>query len=138
MLRVAERSDVDALMRIRAAVKENRLVSRVIPASEVIDQIERTGRGWVHEIDGEIAGFAIGNRDTASIWALFIDPQYEGRGIGRALHDEMLEWLWSQGLTSVWLTTDPGTRAESFYRNAGWRDCGIDAHGERRFEMERP
>ena len=137
MLRIAEHSDMDAMVRIRAAVKENRLISRVIGASEIIDQIERTGRGWVYEVDGAVVGFAIGNAEAANIWALFIDPPYAGRGIGRALHDEMLAWLWSRGVETLWLTTDPGTRAERFYRQAGWRDCGIDAHGERRFEMNR-
>jgi len=137
MVRVAQRSDVEAMMRIRAAVKENRLVSRVIPASEVIDQIERTGRGWVAQVEREIVGFSVGNAENGSIWALFVDPEYARRGFGRQLHDVMLDWLWSQGLDSLWLTTEPGTRAERFYRIAGWSDCGVDSKGERRFERTR-
>jgi len=36
----------------------------------------------------------------------------------------------------VVLDGTPGTRAEAFYRPAGWRDAGPAAHGEIRFEME--
>lgn len=138
MLRQAQRRDLDAMMRIRKAVRENRLITRVIGAEEIIEQIERSGRGWVFERDGEVVGFAIGNVVECNIWALFVDPDHAASGVGRQLHDVMLEWLWQQGLDSLWLSTDPGTRAERFYRRAGWRDCGIEAHGEVRFEMRRP
>jgi GNAT superfamily N-acetyltransferase len=137
IFRQALRSDVPALMRVRYAVQENRLVSRVISDAEVIDQIENTGRGWVVEVAGEVVGFAIGNTQDGNIWALFLDPAHAGRGFGRRLHDTMLAWLWSQGVEHLWLTTAPGTRAEGFYRAAGWRDCGL-AHGEVRFEMDAP
>lgn len=33
----------------------------------------------------------------------------------------MFDWLWSQGLDRMWLTTEPGTRARSFYEAAGWQ-----------------
>jgi hypothetical protein len=33
----------------------------------------------------------------------------------------------------MWLTTDPGTRAERFYRRAGWRVTG-SRNGELVFE----
>ena len=38
-----------------------------------------------------------------------------GRGDVRTLHDEMVGWLWSQGVRKLWLTTEAGTRAEHFY-----------------------
>jgi GNAT superfamily N-acetyltransferase len=63
--------------------------------------------------------FAIGNATYGNIWALFVDPAHERRGHGRRLHDAMVAWLWSQGLRKLWLTTEPGTRAERFYTEAG-------------------
>ena len=67
--------------------------------------------------------------------ALFVDPAFEGRGIGRALHDAMVSWLFERGSEPLWLTTEPNTRAEQFYSTAGWRRAGIEANGELRFEL---
>lgn len=136
--RQATTADIPELIRIRAAVRENRLVSRVIGAEEITEAIERTGRGWVVDADNGLAGFAIGNRITGNIWALFVDPEYEGRGVGRALHDVMVAWLFAQGLTRLHLGTEPGTRAEAFYRRAGWRAGGLNADNEQTFELPRP
>ena len=135
-LRLAARADVPGMQRVRHAVKENRLVSRVIPDDEVIDAIEHSGRGWVVEDQGEVIAFAIGNAVDGSVWALFVDPLHEGRGYGRQLHDVMVEWLHARGHARLWLTTDPGTRAQRFYARAGWVGRGLQANGELRFEHE--
>jgi GNAT superfamily N-acetyltransferase len=55
-----------------------------------------------------------------NIWALFVDPEHERRGYGRMLHDTMTDWLRSRGVERLWLTTEPGTRAQKFYEAAGW------------------
>jgi GNAT superfamily N-acetyltransferase len=133
-LRQATRADVRGIQRVRHAVKENRLVSRRIPDDEVIDAIERSGRGWVAEDGGEIVAFAIGKAVDGSIWALFVDPPHEGRGFGRQLHDVMVAWLHSRGRARLWLTTDPGTRAQRFYERAGWTCHGPQANGELLYE----
>lgn len=137
-LRRATRADVEGIFRVRHAVRENRLTTTVITHADCIAAIEDTGRGWVVEAAGEIVGFAIGNRETGNIWALFVDPEHEGRGHGTRLHDAVIAWLWSQGLSRLWLTTGAGTRAEGFYEANGWRRAGSDAHGEVRFERTRP
>ncbi len=130
ILRQASRADVPGIQRVRHSVRENRLVSITISDEEVVDQIERTGRGWVIEDGGELVAFAIGNAESGNIWALFVDPAHEGRGFGRRLHDEMLSWLWSRGVRRAWLSTAPATRAERFYEKAGWRRCGVSTSGE--------
>ena len=106
--------------RIRLAVRENRLVTSVVTEADYVPEIEVTGRGWVAVEDDAVRGFAIGNHVTGNIWALFVDPDHEGRGHGRALHDAMVQRLLAQGLTRLWLTTDPETRARRFYERAGW------------------
>jgi len=135
MLRQAEARDISALQRVRASVRENRLVSTVITDDDVRRAIEETGRGWVVEADGEVVAFAIGNATDGNVWALFVHPDHERRGHGRRLHDAMVAWLWSRGLERLWLTTQPGTRAEKFYAAAGWVRTGLASRGEVRFEL---
>jgi hypothetical protein len=43
--------------------------------------------------------------------------------------------LWSQSSRKIWLTTDHSTRAEGFYRAAGWQETGRLKNGEIRFEL---
>ncbi len=145
-IRVATRSDIEAMHVVRLAVRENRLVSTVIAPADYEREIEVTGRGWIAECKaerggergGEIAGFAIGNAQDGNIWALFVAPKFERRGVGRALHDAMVAWLFGRGLERLWLTTAPATRAFDFYVAAGWRAVGEVTRGEQRFELERP
>jgi GNAT superfamily N-acetyltransferase len=134
MLRQAIVADVAAIQRVRRAVRENRLVSIVISDEDVVEAITRTGRGWVIEAHDEVVAFAVGNAGSGNIWALFVHPDHERRGYGRLLHDTMLEWLWSTGLERLWLTTEPGTRAQGFYEAAGWQLVGRTAGGELRYE----
>jgi GNAT superfamily N-acetyltransferase len=124
--------------RVRMAVRENRLRSSVITEEHYVLAIKQIGRGWVVEVDGAVVGFSIGNGETGNIWALFVDPEHEGRGHGRALHDAMVDWLFSRGLRHLWLGTDPDTRAERFYRAAGWRFTGKAANGEALYELRNP
>jgi GNAT superfamily N-acetyltransferase len=133
-LRQALRAHVPDIQRVRRAVKENRLTTSVVTDEDVVEAIEHTGRGWVVEDDGRIVGFAIGNARTGNVWALFVDPDHEGRGHGRRLHDAMVAWLWAQGLTRLWLTTGAETRAARFYAAAGWRLAGTEPNGELLFE----
>jgi GNAT superfamily N-acetyltransferase len=137
-LRQARREDIPAMHRARLAVRENRLRNSVITEDHYAPALETTGRGWVAEDDGQVVGFAIGNGETGNIWALFVDPEHERRGHGRALHDAMIEWLFSRGLRHLWLGTDPDTRAERFYRAAGWRCTGTAANGEALYELRNP
>ena len=135
---MALRSDIDAIQRVRASVTENRLVSTVISDEDVRVAIEETGRGWVVEKDDEVVAFAIGNATNGNVWALFVRPEHEGRGYGRQLHDTMVSWLWTTDLQRLWLTTEPGTRAQRFYEAAGWQLTGSTTGGEFRYELPRP
>ncbi len=121
--------------RVRLAVRENRLTSTAITEVDYVPAITTTGRGWVIESDSVIVAFAVGNRESGNIWALFVHPDQEALGYGLQLHDAMLSWLWSQGLERLWLTTEPGTRAEAFYASRGWERVGNNEHGEIRFEL---
>jgi GNAT superfamily N-acetyltransferase len=138
LMRQAVTADIDAMHRVRTSVRENRLVSTVLPPSRYIEYIESHGRGWVIEADGAVVGFAVADSRDGSLWALFVDPEHEGQGYGRRLHDAAVRWLFDRGHDRIWLTTSPGTRAQRFYELAGWTDAGAAPNGERRLELSRP
>ena len=67
-------------------------------------------KGWVAERAGKVVGFSMADRADASIFALFVLPGYEGRGLGSRLLDLAVDWLRANGAEKVWLTTGPRTR----------------------------
>ncbi|TJZ53694.1 GNAT family N-acetyltransferase [Sphingobacterium olei] len=69
------------------------------------------------------------------MWALFIHPDFDKQGIGRQLLDVMINWYFSKTKETVWLGAAPGTRAEAFYRKAGWKEIGMHGKGEIKFDM---
>jgi GNAT superfamily N-acetyltransferase len=136
-IRLASEADIGEMQRVRMQVRENRLLNaaRVLP-SDYHRMLTADGRGWVADIADRVVGFAIADLSRANIWALFVDPDFQGRGIGRGLHDKMVHWLFEAGVDPLWLSTEPGTRAEGFYEAAGWRRTGFQ-EGELRFELSR-
>jgi GNAT superfamily N-acetyltransferase len=137
--RVATVADVGAMHRVRMSVRENALRNPDLVRREHYEaMLEREGRGWVCEIEGAIVGFAIADLARSNVWALFVDPAHERLGIGRRLHDLLLEWMFANGAERVWLSTARGTRAEEFYARAGWTAVGSEPSGEVRFERTRP
>ncbi|CAE6865288.1 hypothetical protein R69746_08054 [Paraburkholderia aspalathi] len=53
--------------------------------------------------------------------ALFVRPEYHGRGIGRKLLELSIDWLRGNGAQNITLETDSGTRADGFYKHLGWK-----------------
>mgnify|MGYP000081771064 FL=1 len=123
--------------RIRLSVRENTLPSPDLITPVHYEKALANGCGWVVESDSRVVGFAFG-LSTGNVWALFVDPSYEGRGYGSALHGVLVAWLEQHAQQPIWLSTSLNTRAEAFYRARGWQDCGIVASGERRFEWAKP
>jgi GNAT superfamily N-acetyltransferase len=136
LIRQAHVADIESLAEIRFAVRENVLNNpALVTYDDYVDYLTRRGKGWVAEEDGRMVGFGIADVQDHSIWALFVHPDFDRRGIGLALHDEMLKWYFAQTFEPVWLSTAPGTRAEGFYRRAGWQETGRTKSNEIRFEM---
>lgn len=138
VLRRARSADIPAMSAIRLSVTENVLSDPTRVTLQMYeDYLDRDGRGWVAEMDGEIAGFSYADRHEAAIWALFISPRYEGRGLGKALLDLATSWLFELGHPRIALGTTPGTRADRFYAAQGWtRTAGTGS--EVGFVLERP
>jgi GNAT superfamily N-acetyltransferase len=130
MIRRATVSDIPRLMEIRGSVRENRLSdpSRVTLA----DYNWHIAHAPIHvwEDGGLIKGMSAGDPRDGSIWALFVDPAYEGRGIGQALILAACRSIAAAGHRSAKLSTEPGTRAERFYLRNGWLSGGYTERGE--------
>ena len=135
VIRKATAQDIPAVMELRLSVGENRLSDPgQVTAEDCLRYVER-GHMWVWEEDGEILGLSASNGETGWIWALFVRPAHEGRGIGRALFETACDALVNAGFRTLSLSTDPDTRAARFYRVAGWRETGRNAEGELIFEL---
>jgi GNAT superfamily N-acetyltransferase len=133
-LRPATPADIPAMHRIRLAAAENRLSDPAMVREADYGPFVKRGAAFVAEVEGEVIGFVAADAEAASVWALFVAPDREGRGVGRALEQRLLAWARSQGLTALTLATGAGTRAEAFYRRGGWRQTGAASSGELRFE----
>ncbi len=134
--REAKVGDIPQIQVVRNAVKENMLSDpSLVTDKDCEEYITRRGKGWVCEVDDTIVGFSIADLVDDNIWALFIHPLHEKKGIGLVLHQLMLDWFFSQGKAQAWLSTASASRAELFYRRAGWQQAGITMTGEIKFEM---
>jgi len=120
--RPATADDVTTIMRIRLEVKENTLSNpNIITRQMCLDYLDKLGRGWVAELDGEIQGFSYAAHEDSSIWALFIAPEHEGKGMGKVLLKLAVDYLFELGNNEVKLGTSPDTRADRFYAAQGWK-----------------
>ena len=134
--REAEITDIPQMHVVRTSVKENVLSNPdLITEQDYVDYLTKRGKGFVCEIDKIIAGFSIVDLVDKNVWALFVDPAFEGKGIGRKLHHLMLNWYFNQTTETIWLGTEPQTRAASFYRKNGWKENGMHGKNEIKFEM---
>lgn len=129
-------SDIKQIQYVRNSVTENTLSDPgLVSDDDCKEFLTRRGKGWVCEMNDQVIGFAIADLKEHNIWALFLDPKYEKHGIGQKLHNMMLDWSFRQTQETVWLGTAPNTRAENFYRKAGWTEVGMNGAKELKFEM---
>jgi len=136
IFREATIEDIPQIQIVRNSVTENTLSDpALVPDKDCEEYMFVRVKGWVCEIDKQITGFGIADLKENNIWALFLLPAFEKQGIGKRLHDMMVEWYFTQTKVNVWLGTSPNTRAEMFYRNAGWKEVGTHGKGEIKFEM---
>jgi GNAT superfamily N-acetyltransferase len=136
VFREAQFADIGKMHGIRVAVKENRLSDpNRISSLDYEKNLKERGKVWVCEIEAQVIRFAIVDLFESKIWALFVDPIFEGKSVGRKLQQLMLNWYFKQTENTIWLGTSPGTRAEQFYRKTGWKATGTHSNGEILFEM---
>lgn len=122
---------------VRMSVKQNRLSDpSIVAEADYARFLTVEGKGWVCESGNSILGLAIIDIRRNNIWALFVHPDHEGKGIGKKLFVLMIDWHFNQSRESLWLSTAPDTRAATFYRKSGWTETGMQQNGEIRFELK--
>jgi GNAT superfamily N-acetyltransferase len=129
MIRKATRADYPRISEIRFAVRENRL-SNPDAIGPAVDWIFDNSTFWVWEADGVIQGFSAADPRDGTIFALFVHPSHEGRGVGRALLPLACQILRDNGHGMATLTTQAASRAERFYRLDGWTEIGRKDDGQ--------
>ena len=129
-IRRARPDERGRITEIRFAVQENRLGDPTRVTDADYAWFEEHPGIWVWEEGGRILGFSAADTRDGTIWALFVDPACERRGVGRALFATACNTLGRAGHRTALLTTDAGTRAERFYRAAGWKVIGTSTRGE--------
>ncbi|MEV6443639.1 GNAT family N-acetyltransferase [Amycolatopsis sp. NPDC051716] len=81
---------------------------------------EGSGQVLVLEEDGVVAGFAAFG--PSQLYALYLLPEFWGRGLGRTLHDRVVDEL--SGDSAVLWVLATNERAKAFYVRQGWVDDG--------------
>ncbi len=136
IIREATSADIAQIQIVRNSVRENMLSDpALVPDKDVEDYIHNRGKGWVCEVNNAITGFSIVSVADCNVWALFVQPGHDKKGVGKKLHQAMMKWYFSQTNENIWLGTAPHTRAENFYRRAGWKETGTLGKSEIKFEM---
>ena len=89
--------------------------------------------------EGErMAGYCFADRDSGEVLVLALLPDYEGRGIGRQLLQEVVSLTRDAGHRRLFLacSADPRSRSHGFYRRLGWRPTGgVDEAGDEILEL---
>jgi GNAT superfamily N-acetyltransferase len=125
MIRRANEADIPRLIEIRGAVRENKLRDPSRVTTDDYHWFIANPGIFVWEEDGRVVGLSAADPRDGSIWALFMDQAYEGRGFARLLFECACVVLENAGCKRMWLTTAPETRAEKFYSKAGWKVAGV-------------
>lgn len=137
--REATIDDIPVIMEIRFAVKENVLSNpNAVTPEMCIDYLDKLGHGWVAEIDQQVVGFSYAASEDNSIWALFVLPEFEGRGLGKNLLTLATGWLFQRGADHIKLGTQPNTRADRFYGLQAWVRGEMKNHSEVNYTLNRP
>jgi len=114
-----------------------------LSADDRIEQHEWTIRNprqrwrmWVVDDDGRVIGFAVtgpsedadANERTGEVYAIYLEPDRVGTGVGRTLFEHAIEDLRGRRFTSATLwVLETNARARRFYELAGWKADGTRA-----------
>jgi ribosomal protein S18 acetylase RimI-like enzyme len=83
-IREARIEDIPQIQIVRNSVKENTLSDpNLVTDKDCEEFLFERGKGWVCEVDNQIVGFSIVDIKENNIWALFLHPDFEQKGIGR-------------------------------------------------------
>jgi GNAT superfamily N-acetyltransferase len=137
-IRLANPADINAVFDIRTSVQENhlshdQLAEMGITPETIRQAILETPCAWVAEVDRVPVGFSMVDVEDGCVFAAFVLPEFEGRGLGSSLMNKAEACLFQHHQT-IWLETAEASRASGFYRNLGWQPVENLPEGDVRFE----
>ena len=143
-LRMATVDDVESLFEIRTSVVQNHLSREQMDALGITPQVLRSAINegpciWIAEVDRQPVAFSMIDRAEGEVFAMFVRPAYENRGLGRLLMAAAEAELFKAHERIV-LVTDgrQEIRANGFYQRLGWSVFErVDAQ-DVRYEKRRP
>ena len=143
-LREVTEANRDDVVAIHAGPAEGRFVSSV---ADSIEEAAETPEGspWYRAVylGGEPVGFVMLSWDVTPqppdiigpwfLWKLIVDEQHQGRGIGRAIVEEVVRLIRAEGATELFtshVVAEGGP--DGFYERLGFVPTGtFDPQGER-------
>jgi len=137
-IRLARPADIRTLFDIRCSVRENQL-SRAqlaemgITPDAILAMLRAQPCIWIAEADEAAAGFAMADIHDACVYAAFVRPEWQGRGLGRRLMAQAEAFLFARH-PRIWLETAGASRASGFYQKLGWLAAGAMENGDVRYE----
>ncbi|MDX9667935.1 GNAT family N-acetyltransferase [Pseudomonas sp. P5_152] len=142
--RMATVEDVESLFEIRTSVAQNHLSREQMDAlgitAQVLNSAIKEGPCvWIAEVDERPVAFSMIDRDEGEVFAMFVRPAYENRGLGRLLMAAAEAELF-RAHERIFLVTDgrQEIRANGFYQRLGWTVVDrVDAR-DVRYEKRRP
>ena len=133
-LRLATKDDIEVIFDIRTSVKENHLSKQQltelgITESVILDLIQNTSTVWLAELQHQVCGFSIVDLTDGSVFAMFVHPDFEAKGVGTALLKKAEDLLF-ESFQEICLETDQKSRAFEFYLRQGWRVSAYFDNGD--------
>jgi ribosomal protein S18 acetylase RimI-like enzyme len=131
-LREAQPRDIPAMFALRERTRENPFSPEelarlgITPESTTAAMASGRSTSWVCLQESLLVGFASGDCASGEILVVAVSPDFEGRGIGKALLRSVMESLRSAGCGRLWLAAspNPNVRSYGFYRHLGWQPTG--------------
>lgn len=142
--RNARPDDVAACIDLRARTRENAFSAAQLAELGITEERWAAGIadgdsiGRVAWEDERMASYCFADRDSGEVLVLALLPEFENRGIGRQLLQEVIDLARDAGHTRLFLacSADPRSRSHGFYRHLGWKATGeIDEAGDEILEL---
>ena len=140
-IRQALITDVDSIFDVRTSVIENHLSREEmrqigITESVVADMIQNSPCAWVAIVSMKVVGFSMILQDEGCLFAAFVLPEHENKGIGRGLVMAAEKELFKHHEV-IWLETAKNSRAAKFYKHLGWGNKMDIDDGDIRLEKKK-
>lgn len=140
-IRPALLTDVSAMFKVRTSVRENALTANEliqlgITPQSIAKAISDAPCAWVATVHDEVVGFSMVDLTSDCLFAAFVLPEHEGRGIGSSLIKACESALFKTHRVA-WLETAKNSRAARLYRHLGWGNEMDIGGGDIRLEKQR-